>query len=382
MLKSDVPFLRASPLKFVSCLAAVFIGWTARGVETPARFVHPGLLHTAGDLARMKEKIAQRAEPWQSGFEQLRKHPASQANWRLRGPFAVVTRDPHGCRHLVEFDEDGNAAYQNALMWCLTGNEAHARKAVEILNAWSATLAEINGKDKILGASLGGFKYVNAAELLRHSYRGWHPADIARCEQMLRRVVQPVIADFAPFANGNWDTGCIKTLLALGVFCDDRALWARAEEYYLKGAGNGCLTHYIINADGQCQESGRDQSHAQLGLGHLAEACEVAWSQGVDLYGAADNHLLRGFEYTAKFNLGFEVPFTPTQDTTGKYKARRISADYRGDLRPIFEMVWNHYEKRRQLVAPFTRQAAERIRPEGAAFDADHPGFGTLLFTR
>lgn len=363
-------------------LLAMLLGVTGYAAEAPAVFVHPGLLHTRADLDRMRQKLAQNAEPWRSGFELLRKHPESQASWRLRGPFAVVTRDPHGSAQLGEFDQDGNAAYQNALMWCLTGNEAHAKKAVEILNAWSATLTEINGKDKILGASLGGFKYVNAAELLRHTYRGWPPADSARCEQMLQRVIRPVIADCAPFANGNWDTGCLKTLFAIAVFCNDRALWQRAMDYYLGGAGNGRLTNYIINPDGQCQESGRDQTHTQLGLAHLAEACEIAWNQGVDLYGVADNRLLRGFEYTAKYNLGGEVPFVPGKDTTGKYKARKISDDHRGEFRPIYEMVWNHYVQRRHLPAPFTRQAAEKIRPEGPASGADHPGFGTLLFTR
>ena len=30
-------------------------------------------------------------------------------------------------------------------------------------------------------------------------------------------------------------------------------------------------------------------------------------------------------------------------------------------------MVWNHYENRRGLPAPYTKQAAEKIRPEGAS---------------
>ena len=363
-------------------LLALLLGVASQAAEAPVAFVHPGLLHTGADLDRMRQKLAQHAEPWQGGFELLRKHPESQANWKLRGPFTVVTRDPRGNSRLAEFDQDGNAAYQNALLWCLTGDEAHAKKAVEILNAWSATLKEVNGKDRILGASLGGFKYVNAAELLRHTYRGWAPADVTQCELMLQRVIRPVIADYAPFANGNWDTGCLKTLLAIAVFCNDCALWQRAQDYYLGGAGNGRLTHYIINPDGQCQESGRDQTHTQLGLAHLAEACEIAWNQGVDLYGAADNRLLRGFEYTAQYNLGQEVPFVSATDTTGKYKAKHISADHRGAWRPIYEMVWNHYAQRRHLPAPFTQQAAEKIRPEGPAAGADHPGFGTLLFTR
>lgn len=170
-------------------------------------------------------------------------------------------------------------------------------------------------------------------------------------------------------------------MMAIAVFSDDRAMWDRGAEYFHHGPGNGRLTHYIINSHGQCQESGRDQTHAQLGLGHLAEACEIAWTQGVDLYSAADNRLLKGFEYTAKYNLGEEVPFTPHVDTTGKYRASTAFTELRRRLRPIFEMLWNHYENRRGISAPFTKKAAEKLRPEGAAFDADHPGFGTLLFS-
>ena len=58
-------------------------------------------------------------------------------------------------------------------MWCITGDEAHAKKAVEILNAWSATLKKMDGHDVQLGAGLNGFKFVNAAELMRASYPKW-----------------------------------------------------------------------------------------------------------------------------------------------------------------------------------------------------------------
>ena len=111
-------------------------------------------------------------------------------------------------------------------------------------------------------------------------------------------------------------------MLAIGVFCDDHEMFNRAVEYYYHGAGDGAITHYIINAAGQCQESGRDQSHTQLGLGQLAEACEIGWHQGLDMYGADDNRLLAGFEYTAQYLLGNDVPFEPHTDTTGKYSTK------------------------------------------------------------
>jgi hypothetical protein len=54
----------------------------------------------------------------------------------------------------------------------------------------------------------------------------------------------------------------------------------------------------------------------------------------------------------------------------------------RGRLRPVYDQIYNHYVQRLGIAAPWSEQAAARIRPEGAAQSADHPGFGTLLFTR
>lgn len=345
-------------------------------------FIHPGLLHTRADLDRMRQKVAAGLEPWKGGFDKLRLHSQSRSDWKIHGPFEVVNRDSWNSCGNTEMYLDGNAAYQNALMWCITGEEAHARKAVQILNAWAGTLRKMSGRDVQLAAGLSGFKFVSAAELMRYTYPGWTSDDVVRFKGMLMDVIYPPIKDFATFANGNWDGACIKTIMAIGVFCDDRVLFDRAVDYYRNGMGNGRLTHYIFDDSGQCQESGRDQAHTQLGLGLLAEACEIAWNQGVDLYGETDNRLLKGFEYTARYNLGQDVPFVAHVDITGKYRQKTISKLGRGELRQIYEMALNHYENRRGLTARYTRQAAEKMRPDGGAFASDHPGFGTLLFSR
>ena len=368
-------------------MIACAIAWatTASAIHaapaSTAAFVHPGILHTQADFQRMKAHLAKGEQPWLGGLGMLQAHPQSKPDWRVRGPFAAVVRGPGESKHIAELEADSNAAYQNALLWCITGNAAHAKQAIEILNAWAPTLKQITGHDKELAVSLCGFKLVNAAELMRHTNAGWQAPDVAQFERLVRTVLYPAIRDFATFANGNWDTACIKAMMAMGVFLDDPAMFDRAVNYFHHGSGNGSLTHYIINATGQCQESGRDQQHTQLGLAHLAEACEIAWNQRRDLYSAEGNRLLLGFEYTAKYNLGKEVPFTPHTDLTGKNKAKIISPEGRGRLRSIYEMVLNHYERRQNVPAPFTRRAAEKIRPEGAGFGADHPGFGTLLFS-
>ena len=253
-------------------------------------FVHPGLLHTQADLDRMRQCVAAGKEPWKGGFEKLRLDPPSRPDWKLRGPFEVVTRGSDLSRGNPQMVLDGNAAYQNALMWCVTGNEAHAHKAVEILNAWALKLRKMDGRDVQLSAGLNGFKFVSAAELMRHTYPAWPREAVARFERMLKEAMLPPIKEFAPFANGNWDAACLVTMMATGVFCDDRELFNRATTYFRSGQGNGRLVHYVFNETGQCQESGRDQQHTQLGLGLLAEACEIAWHQGVDLYAEADKY--------------------------------------------------------------------------------------------
>ena len=46
------------------------------------------------------------------------------------------------------------AAYQCAVMWCITGDIAYANKSKEIINAWSSTLKSITGRDAVLMAGL------------------------------------------------------------------------------------------------------------------------------------------------------------------------------------------------------------------------------------
>jgi hypothetical protein len=371
-----------------ACVLTVLLAFAGRqanlsAADATARpFVHPGLLHGADDFERIGAHVVKGDEPWKSAFAALADEPHSSAAWRVRGPRARVIRDLRRWNGNTEMVADARAAYQNALMWAIVGDERHAEKAVEILNAWGRTLRSMGGHDVQLAAGLNGFLLVNAAEIMRWTYTEWNPEDVAEFELMLKTAVYTPIKDFATFANGNWDAACIKTMMAIGVFCDDRAMFDRAVEYFYHGAGNGRLTHYVINASGQCQESGRDQQHAQLGLGLLAEACEIGWRQGLDMYGAEDNRLLAGFEYVAKYNLGEDVPFEEHVDVTGKYRATRISPDGRGRLRPIFEMFWAHYHGRLGIDAPYTGQAAERVRPERCGPGADHPGFGTLMFYR
>ncbi len=53
--------------------------------EVGVSFVHPGILHTMSDLARMKSKVAAGAQPYLDGYNVFRAHPLSSATYAVQG---------------------------------------------------------------------------------------------------------------------------------------------------------------------------------------------------------------------------------------------------------------------------------------------------------
>ncbi|MFC3493680.1 alginate lyase family protein [Glycomyces rhizosphaerae] len=358
----------------------------ASPLAADAGFAHPGLLHSAADLERMRTAVAAQEAPMHQGFAAMAAHARSKHDYRIRNTGQVTSWGRGPTDHTAEAAEDAGAAYQNALMWAITGDERHADKARDILNAWSSSLEAITGADGQLGAGVQGFKLVNAAEILRHSeYDGWAEADIVRCERSFKDVWYPSISGYALFANGNWDVAALQLVIAIAVFCDDRVMFEDAVRYAADGAGNGSITGIVVDESGQGQESGRTQAYAQLAIGLLADVAEIAWNQGADLYGYKGNRILAGYEYTSRYNLGEEVPFTADLDRTGKYLKTAIAASNRGQYRPIHELAYGHYASRMGLPALYT----ERVVFRGAGgtriiegHNDDHPSWGTLTFAR
>ncbi|GAB6167496.1 alginate lyase family protein [Thermostilla marina] len=346
-------------------------------VEIPDAFVHPGILHSREELEFVQAKVKAGEQPWKDAWDELRSHDFSQLDWQPR-PRADIVRGPSnrpdiGGTNLIR---DGASAYSHAIQWYVTGNKAHAEKAIEILDAYAKTVRSIGGHDAKLLVGMVGITYTNAAEILRHTPSGWPEESRRRFERFLREQFYAVIEDFYPSANGNWDASMIQTMMAMGVFLDDRAMFKRAVDYYLNGVGNGAVRNYI-NEFGECQESGRDQAHTQMGLGYLGCAAGIAWKQGIDLYGAYDNRLAKGFEYTAKYNLGHDVPYVPYRSYEGRYFYRSISDKARGRFSSIYERVYHHYHDRAGLEMPFTRQVVAQIRPE--PWSGAHASWGTLM---
>ncbi|MGK9124459.1 DUF4979 domain-containing protein [Olivibacter sp. SA151] len=357
-----------------------------------APFKHPGMLHTMADLNHIRSLVADQKPNAYACYQLLAANGRSSASFTMAGPFTKLTRDASqtvdgigGGAVKSRVENDFLAAYYNALMWNITGNVANAQKSIEIIDAYASTTTGIIGGDAELNG-LYGFILANAAEIMRSTYPQWPTASIQRCGTMLKQVFYPTLQNFRPYAHGNWDIICMKALMAIAIFTEDREMINRVVTYFYHGEGNGSIDNYVVSTAGQLQESNRDQPHTMLALGSLAELAEMAYHQGIDLYKASNNALMRGYEYTANYNLGNEVPYVLWYDYGERnyqdYTPEAISPKNRGNFRSVFEIAFNHYVHRKGLAMPFTSQVLQDLRPEGAPFGADHPGYGTLLFNR
>lgn len=393
----------------LKCVVMLLCGCPVLAAQAaPATFKHPGLLHSESDFNRMKTKVDNGEQPWTAGYEKLVKnrHASLAVN---PNPLEIVYRGRDKAHTNPEnywlLYRDVAAAYAHALRWKVSGDDLHADKAVEIMNAWSAKLKYLYGSsDRFLAAGIYGYQFANAAEIMR-TYPGWAAADFERFKTMMLEVFYPINYRMLTDHNdvkivehywANWDLANMASLIAIGVLTERGDIYDQAIEYFKNGEGNGAIGHSVwhihANGMGQWQEAGRDQGHSVLGIGLMAAICEMAWQQGDDLYGYDDNRFLKGAEYVAAYNLFKDVPFEPYYNRSHGLHTD-VSSIGRGHIRPIWEMVYNHYVKRMGISAPNVEEMAAKVRTEGGGAEGgggdygpnsggyDQLGFGTLTYS-
>lgn len=386
--------------KIISMIAALAIlSFSAYGEG----FVHPGIFSTNEDIFRIQKAVENKAQPTYSGWEKLVASYLSNSNQSPRA-VGTISRGGNGDNVALLYT-DAAKAYQNALRWKIGKDEACGKTAANILNAWSGTLKTLTGNaDRYLASGLYGYQLAAASEFMRD-----HPDfNTEQMQNMLMDVFYRPLCERFLYGNSyggehngasitnywaNWDLSNMAAAMAIGIFCDREDIFNRAVDYFKYGDGNGSILHAVpytyAEGLGQWQESGRDQAHTMLGIGLMASCCEMAWKQGIDLYGWLDSRFMYGAEYVAKYNNGYDVPFSTYQWRNGTNATLQtntvVSNASRGQMRAIWEMIYNHYHNRMGLDVPNIKEAVEKLRPEGGpgghASTFDQPGFGTLLYT-
>lgn len=272
---------------------------------------------------------------------------SAQKDYKMAGPYEIVARDGTYRSSKGGSERDMWTAWQCA-------EKGDIDKALEIINAYAATLQRFDGHDAPL-CTIQAYWLLKGMVLMK-AYQTLEWA------AMIRRAILPILEKFeadSPYANGNWGHIVNRCRMATAIFLDDKDLYQHAIDIYLFANDNGSLPNYVSNT-GQCQETGRDQGHAQLGLGAMCDICEMAWEQGDDLWGALDNRLMKGIEYSARYNLGYDVPFETWTDCTGLYNNWTEPGSMgRGRIRCIYDLPYDHFVKRKGLKMPYTKKVLD-----------------------
>jgi hypothetical protein len=368
-------------------LASVFLTPALAKQDTSnVPFRHPGILVNRAQLDLIKDRVAKNVEPQKTAFDALLKSPLAALDY-APSPRATIECGPYSKPDLGCKDErrDATAAYTQALAWRVTGNERYARNAIRIMNAWSGTLTggHLNDNGPVQ-AAWGASVWPRAAEIIRYTSDFWPKEDIERFKKMLVTQYVPSLIHGCD-ENGNKELAMAEALMAIGVFNDDRVLFAdgvrmwrgRAPAYiYLKSDGplpvappSGLRSSATWSnkgyqpslVDGLLQETARDPHHANMAFASMVNAAEIARQQGLDLYAEQGARIVAAMEYQAQFLAPNHV---------------KPPEKLEFDLEPTWEIAFNHFHGRLSRDLPLMAKVIPTNRPTGA--DLNHMVWETL----
>ncbi|MGW4110253.1 alginate lyase family protein [Actinosynnema sp. NPDC004786] len=345
----------------------------------PAVFAHPGVLVGKSQLDFVRAKVNAGEQPWRGAFDQMLAHPFASLS-RVPKPRAVVecgsySNPNYGC---TDEREDALAAYTLSLAWYVTRDNRYAAKAIEIMDAWSATIRDHTNTNAPLQTAWAGSSWPRAAEIIRHVHGNWPNA--GRFATMLRDVYLPEVVGGRAATNGNWELSMMEATLGISVFLEDRAVYDRAVATFrtrmpayvyltTDGAlprtppGSGIDTRDEIVSywhgqttfvNGLSQETCRDFTHTGYGLAAAAHIAETARLQGQDLWGEVRERLRHAYGLHSKYQLGVEP--MPSWLCGGTRKQA---------LGPTTEVAFNALNTRLGIAMTNTQALTERQRPAG-----------------
>ncbi|MFJ5059330.1 alginate lyase family protein [Streptomyces nigra] len=300
----------------------------------PAAFAHPGVTVSQAQLDFARSKVNSGAQPWKGAFDRMTASKYADLN-RTPKPRAVVecgsySNPNNGC---TDEREDAIAAYTQALAWYVTRDERHARKAIELMDAWSAVIRDHTNSNAPLQTGWAGSSWPKAAEIIKYTYGGgW--ANSGRFATMLRTVYLPEIINGSN-SNGNWELSMMEAAVGISVFLEDKASYDKAmakfrtrTAAYVYLASDGDLPKTVPSQNlntrdkivnywqgqgafvtGLTQETCRDLTHTGYGISAISHIAETSRIQGQDLYGTDVGERLRhALGFQAKYELGAAVP--------------------------------------------------------------------------
>lgn len=318
-------------------------------------FAHPSIMSTQTDLSALKNRVS-RNPISKLGYEQLKKSRFANPE-RPHTPFEVVVVVASGTSAEENaYRDDAQAAHACALMWVITGENRYRDKAIAILNDWAKTFKELKSSRAQKGAQIqleaawNAPIWTAAADIIRYYDKGkagWKPEQIAKFDQFLN--IQVGIASKAQNRPGNWGASANLAIMAAAVYQDDHVAFDKAVALHRKLLAQTSKPDGSLSADYL-----RDPWHPQYTIEVWQQICEIAWNQGVDLYGiTVENEkqprLAICLEHFSKLFVG-KLP-NPKDLQKGNYLNSHKN-------RQAYELGYNHYIVRKGMTSSMPTFAA------------------------
>ena len=347
--------------------------------QAPAVFTHPGVGVSRAQLDFVRAKVQAGAQPWTNAFNQAKNSKYGSLT-RAPKPRAVVecgsySNPNYGC---TDEREDAIAAYTDALLWYITRDDRYAQKAIELMDAWSATIRDHTNSNAPLQTAWSASSWPKAAEIIKHVYGNWPNA--GRFGTMLRNVYLPEIINGSN-SNGNWELSMTEAIQGIGVFLEDRTVYDKAISLYrvrvpafvylesdgplpkTKPSQNLNTREKIIAywqgqdtfVNGLTQETCRDFTHTGYGISSISHVLETSRIQGIDLYPEFGERLRHALGFQSRWERNLEA--VPSWLCDGSV--------HRG-LGPITEVGYNALHTRLGIAMTNTQALTESRRPAGS----------------
>ncbi len=325
----------------------------AAAIVPPRPFAHPSVFNSQYELDRLKYRVNhQPGSAAVAGWNQMRSSTYASLGYTAVPYSNVVVMASGTTPSETQYRKDAHAARAAALQWVVTGDTRYCDKALAILNAWAdvfVTMSPASGTSMAqlqLEAAWAAPIWVSAADIMRFyndGTAGWNPADITKFDGMLNYLYGQ--AAQAATRDNNWGASAALTMIAVGVYQDNRSRFDAGVQTWrdrLMGINAAVANNGYIN------EVCRDTTHPQYTLQVWMQAADIAWKQGIDLYGMTINggttpQFAVNLENFANLFLGLALPpcdatFLANYDYLGKQSQSGA-----------YDMAYNHYVLRAGL---------------------------------
>ena len=361
--------MRSKILKY--CLTGVWLSISLIAKD----LIHPGGILNSQEIKLMRARVAKGAPPWDAAAQQVfNKARLSYTSTPLsyiyigRGGYhlenGVWSQEEDKVRQHRIMINDGERCVAFTYAYLLTNKITYAEKSIEIMKAWNQKCTKIysmpnapNGGEIIKGnegsnaaLELGWMlaDLVRSAEILKYTYPRWSASGAEKevlsfCDRALPHMNYPF--EMATWKKpNNWHGTIFEAKMMIAIFKNDEPLFRELCSQF-----ENLMIKQGISSDGLTTDTRRDPWHGQAYLAGLCQCAEIAYHQGINLFGVDNNKILRCMEAHANFGLKHDWSFVP-----------------------VWEIGYNHYKNRCKLPMPkteaFINKFSTKARPDDIQF--------------